>query len=147
MFTQFIAQCREYQFYSIDFVNYFNSNLLKWKFLLNMINSFYIIYIWASLMAHMIKICLQFRRPRFDPWVRMIHWRKEWLPAPVFLPRELHGQKSLESSGPWCYRIIHNWVTHTPTHTHPHTSFLKLFPSLTCCSWWPHSLEPIQRYV
>ena len=32
---------------------------------------------------------------RFDPWVRKIPLRKEWLPTPVFLPGEFHGQRSL----------------------------------------------------
>ena len=32
---------------------------------------------------------------RFDPWVRKIPSRKEWLPTPVFLPGEFHGQRSL----------------------------------------------------
>ena len=27
-------------------------------------------------------------RPGFDPWVRKIPWRREWLPDPVFLPEE-----------------------------------------------------------
>jgi len=31
------------------------------------------------------------RRPRFDNWVRKIHWRRAWLPTPVFLPGEFHG--------------------------------------------------------
>ena len=31
----------------------------------------------------------------FDPWVRKIPWRRKWQSAPVFLPRESHGQKSL----------------------------------------------------
>ena len=30
-----------------------------------------------------------------------IPWRREWLPNPVFLPREFHGQRSLESYSPW----------------------------------------------
>ena len=29
-----------------------------------------------------------------DPWVRKMHWIKEWLPAPLFLPGESHGQRS-----------------------------------------------------
>ena len=33
---------------------------------------------------------------RFDPWVWKIPWRREWLPTPVFLPGEFHGQRSLE---------------------------------------------------
>ena len=28
-------------------------------------------------------------------------WRKEWQPAPVFLPRESHGQRSLVGYSPW----------------------------------------------
>ena len=34
----------------------------------------------------------QCRRPRLDPWVREIPWRKEWLPTSVFLPGKSHGQ-------------------------------------------------------
>ena len=37
----------------------------------------------------------QCRRPGFDPWVGKPPWRREWLPIPVFLPGESHGQKSL----------------------------------------------------
>ena len=37
------------------------------------------------------------RRPGFSPWVRKIPWRREWLPTPVFLPGEFHGQRSLAS--------------------------------------------------
>ena len=28
-------------------------------------------------------------------------WRREWLPTPVFLPREFHGQRSQVGYGPW----------------------------------------------
>ena len=31
----------------------------------------------------------------FNPWVRKIPWRRQWLPTPVFLPGESPGQKSL----------------------------------------------------
>ena len=31
----------------------------------------------------------------FDPWVGKIPWRREWLPTPVFLPEEFHGQRIL----------------------------------------------------
>ena len=54
----------------------------------------------ASLVAQMVvktnkKICLQCERPRFDPWVGKIPWRREWLPTWIFLPGEFHGQRSL----------------------------------------------------
>ena len=34
------------------------------------------------------RICLQCRRPGFNPWVGKIPWRREWLPTPGFLPGE-----------------------------------------------------------
>ena len=48
----------------------------------------------------MIKIFLKCSRPRFDPWVRKIPWRREWLPTLVFLPGKFHGQRSLVGSSP-----------------------------------------------
>ena len=30
-----------------------------------------------------------------------MHWRRKWQPTPVFLPGELHGQRSLEGYSPW----------------------------------------------
>ena len=36
-----------------------------------------------------------------DPWVRKIPWRREWLPTPVFLPGESHGQRGLAGHSPW----------------------------------------------
>ena len=40
------------------------------------------------------------RRRRFDPWVGKILWRREWQPAPVFLPGKFHGQQCLEGYSP-----------------------------------------------
>ena len=40
--------------------------------------------------------CKRHKRHRFDPWVAKIPWRRVWQPTPVFLPRESHGQRSLE---------------------------------------------------
>ena len=47
------------------------------------------------------RICLQCRGPRFNPWVLNIPWRREWLPIPVFLTGEFHGQRNLAGYGPW----------------------------------------------
>ena len=33
--------------------------------------------------------------------VRKIFWRREWLPTPVFLPGEFHGQRNLAGYNPW----------------------------------------------
>ena len=40
-------------------------------------------------------ICLQCRRPGFDPWVGKIPWRRKWQPTPVLLSRKSHGWRSL----------------------------------------------------
>ena len=50
---------------------------------------------------HQFRDCLQCRRPRFDPWVGKIPWRREWQSNPVFLPGKSHGQRSLADYSPW----------------------------------------------
>ena len=55
----------------------------------------------ASLVAQTVKCLPGDRETRVqslgweDPWIR------EWLPTPVFLPRESHGQRSLVDYSPW----------------------------------------------
>ena len=39
--------------------------------------------------------CKRRKRHRFDSWMGKIPWRGAWQPAPVFLPGESHGQRSL----------------------------------------------------
>ena len=60
------------------------------------------------------------KRFRFSPWVREIPWKKAWQPIPVFLPGDLHqqrspmgGLRSIKSQ-----RIGHEVTTHTHTHIH-----------------------------
>ena len=45
------------------------------------------------------RIHLQCGRPRFDPWLGKIPWRRERLPTPVFWPEEFHGLYS-----PWYHK-------------------------------------------
>ena len=62
-------------------------------------------------MAQAVKYLLQCRRPRFDPWVGKILWRREWQPTLVFLPGESHGQGSLAGYGPWgCKECKVKWA-------------------------------------
>ena len=76
----------------------------------------------ASLVAQMVKICLQWGRPAFYPWVEKIPWWRAWQPIPIFLPGELSGTEEpgrLQSMG--YQRVGHDWVAkcvHTHTHTH-----------------------------
>ena len=44
--------------------------------------------------------------PGFNPWVWKITWRREWLPTPVFLPEEFHGQRSLAGYSRWCHKAL-----------------------------------------
>ena len=47
------------------------------------------------------KTCLQCGKSRFNPWVGKIPWRREWLPTPVFLSGESHGQRILAGYSRW----------------------------------------------
>ena len=49
----------------------------------------------------MVKNLFAMQETRFNPWIRKIPWRREWIPSPVFLPGEFHGQWSLASYNPW----------------------------------------------
>jgi len=55
---------------------------------------------WEWVFSQLISICLQWRRPGFDPWVGKIPWRRGWLPTPVFLPGDSRGQRSLAGYSP-----------------------------------------------
>ena len=46
-------------------------------------------------------VCLKCGRPRFDPWVGKIPWRRKWQPTPVLLPGKFHGQRILVGYSPW----------------------------------------------
>ena len=60
------------------------------------------------------KICLQCRKPRFDPWVGKSPWRRKWQPTPVFLPGRSHGRRSLVGYSPWGHKEL-------DTTEHAHT--------------------------
>ena len=49
----------------------------------------------AFQLAQMVKNLPAMQETRFNPWVMKSLWRREWLPTPVFLPREFHGQRRL----------------------------------------------------
>ena len=61
----------------------------------------YSICMWTQVVQPVKRICLQCKRPGFDPWVGKIPWRREPLPTPVFLPGEFHGQRNLAGYSSW----------------------------------------------
>ena len=38
---------------------------------------------------------------RSHPWLGKMPWRREWLPTPVLLPGDFHGQRALVDDSPW----------------------------------------------
>ena len=68
--------------------------------------------IWATWWLSGRESACQYRRHRFNPWVREIPWRRKWQPTPVFLPGKSHGQRSLVGYNPWgCKRIRRDLTT------------------------------------
>ena len=65
--------------------------------------------------------CLQWRRPRFDPWVGKIPWRRKWQPTPVFLPGEFHRQRSLVGYSPRDHRVRRDCATNSIFKPFPHS--------------------------
>ena len=54
------------------------------------------------------RICLQWGKPGFNPWVGKIPWRRERLPTPVFVPGESYGHRSLVGYSP---RVTKSWTS------------------------------------
>ena len=63
---------------------------------------------------------------RFTPWVGKIPWRRKWLPTPVFMPGESHGQRSL--AGCIVYGVTELDTTEATTRTHKDIPILYLAP-------------------
>ena len=75
------------------------------------------------------RICLQSRRPGFNPWIRKILWRREWLPTQVFLPGEFHEQRNLVGYIQFMgsQRVKCNWVNQ---HIHKHSKNYMRYSTL-----------------
>ena len=65
------------------------------------------------------RICLQCRKPGFNPSVRKIPWRRVWQPTPVFLPGEFPQPR-----GAW-WAIAHG-VTKSQTRRSDQIHFLSI---------------------
>ena len=59
------------------------------------------------------------KRRSFDPWSGNISSSRKWQPAPVFLPGESHGQRSLAGYSPWSHEESDTteWVSTSTTAT------------------------------
>ena len=56
----------------------------------------FLLHCWASLVAQTIKNLPAMLETQVWSLGQEISWRREWLPTPVFLPGEFHGQRRLE---------------------------------------------------
>ena len=83
--------------------------------------------LWLPCWLRWWRICPQCGRPRFEPWVGKIPWRREWQSTPVFLFWKFHEQRNLAGFSLWAtllQRVGHDWATNT--HTPVLHSFLLL---------------------
>ena len=55
----------------------------------------------TSLVSQMVKNLSAIQETRIQALGREDPLEKEWLPTPVFLPRGIHGQRSLVGYHPW----------------------------------------------
>ena len=87
---------------------------------------------WVSSMTQQVKICLQCKRHGFNSWVRMIPWRRNWQPTPIFLPEKKilwTEEETGESPSKRSQRVGHYWASkHAFTlTTNWHFVFILLF--------------------
>ena len=63
--------------------------------------------LWGLSRLRMRFPCRICKRCGFDPWVEKIPWRRkwQWQSAPVVLPGESHGQRSLDGYSSWDPKI------------------------------------------
>ena len=119
----------------------------------------------ASLVAQLVKNSPAMWETGFDPWVGKIPWRREWLPIPVFWPREflglysLWGYKELDMteqlslspsnakwSGAKANRVLSRECTGHSKHPFPIIQGMTLYMDITQWSIlksdWLYSLQP-----
>ena len=60
----------------------------------------------VSLVAQMVKNLPAMKETQVRSLGQKIPWRREWLPTPVFLPGDSHGQRSLAGYSPWGHKEL-----------------------------------------
>ena len=90
--------------------------------------------------------------PGSIPGLGRFLWRREWKPAPVLLPGEFHGQRSLEGYSPWGGKESDTteWLTHIHIGPLPQTTSLKLswnWKALGHCTWLCRHLCAQRNYL
>ena len=73
-----------------------------------------------------VKHLSQCRRRRFNPWVRKTPWKRKWLPTPVFLPGEFHGQRSLVDCSPRGHKRVRHELATKQQYMY-HTKYMSIY--------------------
>ena len=91
-------------------------------------------------------LCLQCKRPRFDPWVRKIPWRRKWQLTPVLLPGKSHD------GGAW-WATVHR-VTKSRTRlsdftspTRPWCLSSSYLNKCLLCFFWRRKWQPTPVFL
>ena len=64
-----------------------------------------------------------------------MNWKMKWIPTPVFLPGEFHGQRSLAGYSPWGRK--ESDMTEQLTHTHMY-EYMYIYICMCTCMWRRH---------
>ena len=77
------------------------------------------------------------------PWVRYVLWRRKWLCTPVFLPGELHGQRSLAGYSVWGHKELDTtgWLALSLCGERVHISSVQFSCSVMSDSLRPHESQ------
>ena len=95
-------------------------------------------------------------RPRLNPWVGMIPWRREWQPTPAFLPGESHGQRSLVGYSPQGHKELDKTDSWACIHTHTHIHSVQrksakawhfIYTQKTSSSGWVSKVSSLSAFT
>ena len=80
-------------------------------------------------MAQGLRIFLQCKRPRFNPWVRKIPWIREWKSTLVCLTGKFHRQRSLVGYSPWGHKESDTteWLTLFSHFSYLYLSYIYIY--------------------
>ena len=81
------------------------------------------------------------RGPGFDSWFGEIPWRRNWQPAPGFLPGESHDRGAWEATVYSVARVRHDLVTK------PLPLLVRFVCKLLWCLWAAKSLSPVKKRI
>ena len=100
---------------NISYSQYLNvtTDAIKESSINSLINSLFSVKSKTSFLASFGIKNLLWARPKFNPWVGKIPWRRKWHPTPVFLAVEFHRQRSLVEYSSWDRKELDmaEWLT------------------------------------